>query len=178
VADCCACAEKVFRVGLVLTTTPDSEMVGPDPIYPPSGAFAHALRGLGYIEERNLVLERRSAEGRFERLGDIVAELVRLRADVIVTGGNPAARAAKAVTATVPIVAVGVADLVADGLVESLARPGGNVTGLTIRVGSESEAKRLQRCCPASLASPTSAARKTKTGRVHGGRAFGQRRRP
>jgi ABC transporter substrate binding protein len=105
--------KKPSAWGLVLTTTPDSEMVGPDPIYPPT-TFAHALRGLGYIEGWNLVLERRSAEGRFERLGDIVAELVRLRADVIVTGGNPAARAAKAVTATAPIVAAGVADLVAD----------------------------------------------------------------
>ena len=137
-------AEKVFRVGLVLTTAPGSEMVGPDPIYPPTRAFVHALRDLGYIEGRNLVLERRSAEGRFERFGDIVAELVRLKVDVIVTGGNPPARAAKAVTTTVPIVAVAVADPVADGLVQSLARPGGNVTGLTIRVGSESEAKRLQ----------------------------------
>jgi putative ABC transport system substrate-binding protein len=137
-------AEKDFRVGLILTTPPGSEMVGPDPIYPPTRAFVHALRDLGYIEGRNLVLERRSAEGRFERLGDIIAELVRLKADVIVTGGNPPARAAKAATTTVPIVAVAVADFVADGLVQSLARPGGNVTGLMIRVGSESEAKRLQ----------------------------------
>src|SRR5262245_42496042 len=87
---------------------------------------------------------RRTAEGRFERLSDIVAELMRLKADVIVTGGNPAARAAKAVTTTVPIVAIGVGDPVGDGLVQSFARPGGNVTGLMIRVGSESEAKRLQ----------------------------------
>ena len=137
-------AEKVFRVGLVLTTSPGLEMVGPDPIHPATRAFVHALRDLGYIEGRNLVLERRSAEGRFERFGDIVAELVRLKADVIVTGGNPTARAAKAVTTTVPIVALGLADPVGDGLVQSLARPGGNVTGLTIRVGSESEAKRLQ----------------------------------
>lgn len=135
-------AEKVFRQGLILTTTPGSEMVGPDPIYPPTRAFVHALRDLGYIEGRNLVLERRSAEGRLERLGDIVAELVRLKVDV--TGGNPPARAAKAVTTTVPIVALGVPDPVGDGLVQSLARPGGNVTGLTIHVGSESEVKRRQ----------------------------------
>jgi putative tryptophan/tyrosine transport system substrate-binding protein len=137
-------AEKVFRVGLVLTTTPGSEMVGPDPIYPPTRAFVHALRDLGYIEGRNLVLERRTAEGRFERLSDIVAELIRLKVDVIVTGGNPPARAAKAMATTVPIVAIAVGDPVADGLVQSLARPGGNLTGLMIRVGSESEAKRLQ----------------------------------
>ena len=137
-------AKKVFRVGLVLANPPGSEMVGPDPIYAPTRAFVHALRDLGYIEGRNLVLEHRSAEGRFERFGDILAELVRLKVDVIVTGGNPLARAANAVTTTVPIVAVAVADPVADGLVQSLARPGGNVTGLTIRVGSESEAKRLQ----------------------------------
>lgn len=137
-------AEKVFRVGLVLTTTPGSEMVGPYPIHPPTRALVHALRDLGYIEGRNLVLERRSAEGLFERLGDIVAELVRLKVDVIVTGGNPTVRAAKAVTTTVPIVAVALADPVDDGFVQSLARPGGNVTGLTIRVGPEIEAKRLQ----------------------------------
>ena len=137
-------AEKDFRVGLILSTTPGSEMVGPDPIYPPTRAFVHALRDLGYIEGRNLVLERRTAEGRFERLNDIVAELVRLKVDVIVTGANPAARVAKAVVTTVPIVAIAVGDPVGDGLVQSLARPGGNLTGLMIRVGSESEAKRLQ----------------------------------
>ena len=118
-------AEKVLHVGLVLTTAPGAEMVGSDPIHPPTRAFVHALRDLGYIEGRNLVLERRSAEGQFERFGDIVAGLVRLKVDVIMTGGNPPARAAKAVTTTVPIVAVAVADPVADGLVQSLARPGG-----------------------------------------------------
>ena len=118
-------------------------MAGPEP-FNPVRAFVQGLRDLGYVEGQNLILERRSAEGRFERFGDIVAELVRLKADVIVTSGNPAARAAKAVTTTVPIVAVAVADPVADGLIQSLARPGGNVTGLTIRVGSEIEAKRLQ----------------------------------
>src|SRR5262245_16683532 len=123
-------AEKDFRIGLILSTIPASETVGPDPSYPPTRAFVHALRDLGYIEGRNLVLERRTAEGKFERLSDIVAELVRLRVDLIVTGGNPAARAAKAVTTTVPILAIAVGDPVADGLVQSLARPGGNLTGL------------------------------------------------
>ena len=99
-------AGKVYRVGVIFTTAPVSEMTGPRPTHP-SERSCMRLRDLGYVEGRNLVLERRSAEGRFERFGDIVAELVRLKADVIVTSGNPTARAAKAVTTTVPIVAAG-----------------------------------------------------------------------
>jgi putative ABC transport system substrate-binding protein len=99
------------------------------------------LRGLGYVEGQNLVLERRSAEGRYERFADLVAELVGLKADVIVTSTDPLARAAKAVTTTVPIVMATSVDPVGEGLVQSLARPGGNVTGL---VGPEIEAKRLE----------------------------------
>ena len=96
------------------------------------------------MEGQNLILERRSAEGRFERFGDIVAELVRLKADVIAIAGAAAVRAAKAVTTTVPIVMATSSDPVGEGLVQSLARPGGNITGLTVQVGSEIEAKRLE----------------------------------
>ena len=102
------------------------------------------MRALGYVEGQNLILERRSAEGRFERFGDIVAELVRLKADVIVTGGSLMARAAKAVTTTVPIVMATSADPVGEGIVQSFARPGGNITGFTLAVGPEIEAKRLE----------------------------------
>jgi putative ABC transport system substrate-binding protein len=131
---------KVYRVGVIITTTPASEVDA----QPPFSAFVHTLRDLGYVEGRNLVLERRSAEGRFERFPDIVAELIHLKVDVIVTSGNPPARAAKTVTTSVPIVAAAVSDPVVDGLVRSLARPGGNITGLTIRAGQEIEAKRLE----------------------------------
>jgi len=133
-------AGKVYRVGLIFTVTPVSEWRANKSFI----AFVHTLRDLGYVEGRNLVLERRSAEGRFERFGDLVAELVDLKVDVIVTSSNAAARAAKAVTTTVPIVALGLGDPVGDGLVQSLARPGGNITGLTIRAGHEIEAKRLE----------------------------------
>jgi putative ABC transport system substrate-binding protein len=135
---------KVNRVGLILTTSPVSEMAGPDPSHQGTRAFVHALRDLGYVEGQDLVLERRSAEGRFERFAEIVAELVGRRTDVITTVGVEMAREAKRVTTAVPIVMAGSIDPVRAGIVASLARPGGNVTGLTINPGSEFEAKRIQ----------------------------------
>jgi putative ABC transport system substrate-binding protein len=96
------------------------------------GAFLQGLRDLGYVEGRNVVIEYRSAEGKLERLPALAAELVALKVDVIVTGGGtPTALAAKQATRTVPVVFSSAADPVTDGLVTSLARPGGNVTGLT-----------------------------------------------
>jgi putative tryptophan/tyrosine transport system substrate-binding protein len=91
-------------------------------------AFRQGLRELGYVEGKNIVIEWRYAEGELERLPDLAAELVRLRVDVIVAGGTPAARAAKEATTTIPIVMSG-GDPVRAGIVASLARPGGNVTG-------------------------------------------------
>jgi ABC-type uncharacterized transport system substrate-binding protein len=135
---------KVYRVGLIFTTSPVSEMAGPEPVHPSARAFVQGLRALGYVEGKNLILEGRSAEGRFERFGDIVAELVRLRTDVIVAPGDVAPRAAKTVTTTVPIVMATAEDPVGAGLVQSLARPGGNVTGLMLVVGPEIEGKRLE----------------------------------
>ena len=135
---------KVYRVGLIVTTSPVSEMAGPDPVHPPIRVFLHTLRSLGYVEGQNLVFERRSAEGKFERFTEIVAELVRLKTDVIVTVSTPMAQAAKQVTTTVPIVMATVANPVEAGLVASLARPGGNITGLTINTGPEIEGKRLE----------------------------------
>ena len=135
---------KVYRVGLIFNTTPVSELTGPEPVHPSTRVLLQGLRALGYVEGQNLILERRSAEGRFEQLGDKVAELVRLKADVIVTVGDVMARAAKAVTTTVPIVMAVGFDPVGEGLVQSLARPGGNITGLTLMVGPELEAKRLE----------------------------------
>jgi putative ABC transport system substrate-binding protein len=93
-------------------------------------AFRQGLRELGYMEGKNIVIEWRYAEGQLERLPDLAAELVRLKVDVIVAGGLPAARAAKQVTTTIPIVMTG-GDPVRAGIIASLARPGGNVTGLS-----------------------------------------------
>src|SRR5262245_57154076 len=103
-------------------------MAGPEPGQLPTRAFVHGPLALGYIEGKDPLLERRSAEGRYERLGDIVAELVDLKADVTVTVGHAAVQAAKAVTTTVPIVMAGGGDPVSHGIVQSLPRPGGNIT--------------------------------------------------
>jgi putative ABC transport system substrate-binding protein len=119
-------------------------MAGPEPVHPPTRAFLHTLRSLGYVEGQNLVFERRSAEGKFERFTEIVAELVRLKTDVIVTVSTPLAQAAKQVTTTVPIVVVRSVSPVEAGLVASLGRPGGNITGLTTNTGPEIEGKRLE----------------------------------
>jgi putative tryptophan/tyrosine transport system substrate-binding protein len=95
-------------------------------------AFRQGLRDLGYIEGRNLVIEYRDAEGKPERLPALAAELVALKVDVIVVPGTPGALAAEQATRTLPIVFFAVTDPVTSGLVTSLARPGGNVTGLSI----------------------------------------------
>jgi putative ABC transport system substrate-binding protein len=95
-------------------------------------AFRLGLRELGYVEGRNLVIEYRDAEGKLERLPDLAAQLVALKVDVIVAPNTVAALAAKQVTASVPIVFAVAADPIASGLSTSLARPGGNVTGLSI----------------------------------------------
>jgi putative tryptophan/tyrosine transport system substrate-binding protein len=134
---------KVYRVGLISAAAPVSDIAGPEPFHPPTRAFLRGLRALGYVEGHNLILERRSAEGRYERSGDIVTELVRLNVDVIVTVGAPMALAAKAVTTTVPIVMATSKDPETQGLVQSLAQPGGNITGLSTSVGPDLEAKRL-----------------------------------
>jgi len=137
-------AGRVYRVGLIFTTSPVSEMGGAEPAHPLARAFLHELRALGYTEGQNLVFERRSAEGKLERSGDIVAELVHLKADVIVAVGNDIPREAKRVTSTVPIVMATSSSPVEAGLVASLARPGGNLTGLTRDAGPELQGKRLE----------------------------------
>jgi putative ABC transport system substrate-binding protein len=106
-------------------------------------AFRAGLRDLGYQEGRNIVIEYRWAEGRYERLPALLAELVRLNVDVIVTHGTPGALAAKQVTNTIPVVVAVIADPEASGVVASLAKPGGNVTGLTYFT-PELSAKRLE----------------------------------
>jgi len=96
-----------------------------------TGAFLQGLRDLGYVEGRNVAIEYRDAGGKVDRLPALAAELVALKVDVIMAGSTPLALAAKQATRTLPIVFIGSGDPVADGLVTSLARPGGNVTGLS-----------------------------------------------
>ncbi len=106
-------------------------------------AFRQGLRDLGYVEGRNVVIEYRDAEGKLERLPALAAELVALKVDVILAGGTPQALAAKQATRTLPIVFAAHADPVGSGLVTSLARPGGNVTGLSL-LAPELVGKRLE----------------------------------
>ena len=106
-------------------------------------AFRQRLRELGYVEGKNIVIEYRYAEGKLERLPDLAAELVGLKVDVIFTGGGPTIIAAKKASATMPIVFAGAADPVGSGLVSSLARPGGNITGLSV-MGPDLDGKRLE----------------------------------
>ena len=113
---------KVTRLGLLVPGTASSFAHRIEP-------FRQQLRELGYVEARNIFIEYRYAEGRAERFPDLAAELVRLKVDIIVTWGTPASRAAKQATSTIPIVMANVGDAVGAGLVASLARPGGNITG-------------------------------------------------
>ena len=106
-------------------------------------AFRRRLRELGYIEGQNIVFEYRYAEGKQDRFPELAAELVRLKVDVLVTAGTPAARAAKNATATIPIVFAGASDPVGTGIVSSLAQPGGNITGLSLMV-PDLDGKRLE----------------------------------
>ena len=121
-------AARVYRIGCISPTSPCSSS-------PTFDAFRQALRELGYVEGRNVIIEERHAEGRSERLPELVAELIRLKVDVLVTGGTVGALAAKRATTTVPIVFATVFDPVATGIVVSLARPKGNITGMAMGVG-------------------------------------------
>ena len=125
---------KVWRVGMLDTTSATSPNVE---------AFRRGLRELGYVESQNLIIEYRSGEGRIERFPELAAELVRLKVDVVVTRGTPAALAAKNATATIPIVMAAIGEAVGTGMVVSLAQPGGNVTGLNAFV-TELTAKRVE----------------------------------
>jgi putative ABC transport system substrate-binding protein len=129
--------KKIPRIGYLSVNEPATESA-------PSEAIRLALRDLGYIEGQNIAFEYRYAEGKWDRLPALAAELVRLKVDIILVGGSLAVRAAKNATKTIPIVMVGTGtDPVEEGLVESLARPGGNVTGITLLSG-ELGGKRLE----------------------------------
>jgi putative tryptophan/tyrosine transport system substrate-binding protein len=116
---------KVPRIGYV-TVTDDLSSSSPN-----LDAFRQGLRDLGYVEGKNIVIEFRSAEGKPDRIPSLVAELVQLKVDVLVSQATGGIRAAKQATKTIPIVMVTVQDPVATGLIDSLARPGGNITGLS-----------------------------------------------
>ena len=128
---------KVYRIGYIQTATPDEQEQL-------SKALDEGLRELGYVEGRNVVFERRFAMGKQERLPDLAAELVRLNVDVIVTGSNPVIAAVKQATATIPVVMTVSRDPVGSGFIASLARPGGNITGLTNDAGPEIVGKYLE----------------------------------
>jgi len=129
-------AAKVYRIGFFLGATGESVASLFD-------ALSEGLRDLGYVEGRNVIFERRYADGHMERLPNIAAELVRLRVDVIVTGSTIHVAAARQATTTIPIVMVFTADPVQAGFVTSLARPGGNVTGLSADASPELWSKYL-----------------------------------
>jgi putative tryptophan/tyrosine transport system substrate-binding protein len=127
---------KVWRIGFLGTASASGYAGRVD-------ALRAGLRDLGYVEGKNIVIEFRWAEGKYERLPELAAELVRLKVEIIVAQGTPGILAAKNATTTIPIVMPASADPVAVGLVASLARPGGNVTGMT-GFGPEGAAKRLE----------------------------------
>ena len=130
-------AGKVYRIGYL--TVPSRETAGGV-----ADAFEVALRDLGWIAGRNVIIDYRFADSNLERVPDLAAELVRRRVDVIVAGANAAVIAARSATQTIPIVMFLAVDPVGSGLVASLAHPGGNITGLTITAGPEMYGKQLQ----------------------------------
>jgi putative ABC transport system substrate-binding protein len=127
---------KVYRIGVLGAATASAYAKQIE-------AFRQGLRDLGYVEGKNVVLEYRWAEGRYDRLADLAAELVRLTPDLLLTHGTPGTRAAKQATTTIPIVMATSGDAVATGLVASLAHPGGNLTGTSF-FNPELAAKRLE----------------------------------
>ena len=128
---------KVARIGYLITGALESPETRIN-----RDAFRQGLTELGYIEGRNIVIEYRAADGKIERLPGLATELVGLKVDLIVALATPAGRAAQQATTTIPIVVTAMGDPVRDGLVASLARPGGNITGTTF-LGPELVPKRL-----------------------------------
>jgi putative ABC transport system substrate-binding protein len=129
-------ADRLPLIGFLgnSTATLEANLIGP---------FRDGLRDLGYVEGQNILIEYRWAEGKYERFPALIAELIALKVDVIVTAGTPASLAVKKATTSVPLVMIAVGDPVGTGLVASLARPGGNATGVT-SISPELEGKRLE----------------------------------
>lgn len=129
-------SQKISRIGVLLPGTPESFSLR-------TRALLDGLRELGHVEGRTIAIEWKWGQDRVETLSELAAELARSNVDIIVTGGTPAAKALKAATPTIPIVMAIIGDPVAAGLVNNLARPGGNLTGFSI-VAPELGAKRLE----------------------------------
>lgn len=129
-------AGKVPRIGFLGNTTPvlEANLVGP---------FREGLRDLGYVDGQNIVIEYRWADGKYDRFPALIAELLAQKVDVVVTAGTPATLAVKKATTSVPLVMIAVGDPVGTGIVPSLSRPGGNITGLT-SISPELDGKRLE----------------------------------
>jgi putative tryptophan/tyrosine transport system substrate-binding protein len=127
---------KVYRIGVLGSADPGGYVAQID-------ALRLGLQDHGYVEGKNITIEYRWAEGKYDRLPALAAELVRLKVDVIITHGTPAALAAKQVTTTIPIVMAIVGNPVENGIVSSIARPGGNITGSSF-FGPEINSKRLE----------------------------------
>jgi putative ABC transport system substrate-binding protein len=127
---------KVSRIGFLGNSTAELEanLIGP---------FREGLRDLGYVEGKNIVIEWRWAEGKYERFPALIAELIAAKIDLIVTAGTPASLAVKKATTSIPLVMIAVGDPVGTGLIQSLAHPGGNATGLT-SIAADLEGKRLE----------------------------------
>jgi ABC-type uncharacterized transport system substrate-binding protein len=128
--------EKVYRIGMLERTSMEINAANVN-------GLRQGLRDPGYVEGKSFVIEYRSAAGRDDRFADLATELVRLKVDLILTRGTPAALAAKNASASIPVVIVGVGDPVAQGIVASLAHPGGNISGLSAAV-TEIYPKRVQ----------------------------------
>jgi putative ABC transport system substrate-binding protein len=128
--------KNTFRIGRLSPISASASV-------PIEEAFRQGLRELGYVEGKNVSIEYRYADGKQDRLSEFAAELARIRVDLILAGSTQGARAAKNATSTIPIVMVTTGDPVASGLVASLARPGGNITGLTA-LSRELSGKRLE----------------------------------
>jgi putative tryptophan/tyrosine transport system substrate-binding protein len=126
---------KVARIGFLRYASPHQKHFN---------GFREGLRANGYIEGQNIVIEQRYADGAFDRIGELAAELVRLNLDVIVVDGSATAKVVKAATSTIPVVFALASDPVGDGLAASMGRPGTNLTGLTLSVGYQLAGKRVE----------------------------------
>ena len=129
-------SKKTPRIGFLGNSTRalEEHLIGP---------FLNGLRDLGYVEKKNIIIDYRWAEGKYERFPSLIAEMIAIPVDVIVTAGTPASLAVKKATNSIPLVMIAVGDPVGTGLIKSLHHPGGNVTGLT-SIAADLEGKRLE----------------------------------
>jgi putative ABC transport system substrate-binding protein len=127
-------AARVYRIGVLFEGAQSADMAGPEPRSVLLRQFLQGLQELGYVEGQHVVIERRSAEGKPERLPGLAAELVRLKVDMILASGEQTTPVLLTNTSTIPVVQPTLTDPVERGYVKSLGRPGGNLTGLTLRV--------------------------------------------